>query len=310
MKPKIFTFTALLLLAAGSFYTCTEKNQAEPFLTVDETPVTVNTDAGNYSIAVSSNGEWTAVVEDAANNEWCTLTNTSGNGSGTITVNVAENTATTPRSATVKITLGRLTKSIVINQDAAEEQDEPFLSVDETTITAEAAAGTYAIAVISNDEWIAVVEDAANHEWCTLTNASGANNGTVTVTITENIDITPRSATMNITSGSLIKSVTINQEAIDENAIRACGVTDPAKNLPWLAELIEKAETGEPEDLIAVIWLEQYNGQDLFVVVFPLSSTAYHVFDCEGNRVSGLGADFYNHLKKNVIIYVHLNYSI
>ena len=129
MNPKIFTFTALLLLMAGSFYACTEKNQAEPFLTVDETLVTVNTDAGTYSIAVSSNGEWTAIVEDAVNDEWCTLTNASGANNGTVIINVAENTATTPRSATVKITLESLTKSVVINQTAAEDSfpiDIPF----------------------------------------------------------------------------------------------------------------------------------------------------------------------------------------
>ena len=121
MKPKIFTFTTMLLLMAGSFYACQkEKNQTEPFLTVDETPVTATTVAGSYSIAVSSNGEWTAVVEDAANNDWCTLTNTSGNGNGTITINVAENTSLTARTATVKITSGSLTKSVVINQAAAE----------------------------------------------------------------------------------------------------------------------------------------------------------------------------------------------
>ena len=91
----------------------------EPFLTVDETPIAATAAAGMYSIAVSSNGAWTAVVEDAKNHAWCTLTGASGTNTGVITVNVAENPFFTARSATVKITVGDLTKYVVITQEGA-----------------------------------------------------------------------------------------------------------------------------------------------------------------------------------------------
>ena len=210
MKTILRT-TALFLIFAVSFYSCTEKIKIEPFLTVDETPVTANTEAGTYSIVISSNGEWTAIVENAAAHDWCTLTNASGSENGTLTVNLAENTTLTARSATVKITSEGLTKSVVFTQKGT----EPFLIVDETSITATAEAGTYSIVISSNGEWTAIVENAAAHDWCTLTNASGSGNGVITVDVAENTVLATRNATVKITLGDLNKSVQVIQEAAE-----------------------------------------------------------------------------------------------
>jgi hypothetical protein len=102
----------------GGFFSCNGKEK--PFLIIDETPIAVSAEASTYSIAISSNGAWTAVVEDAESNAWCTLTTASGSNSDTIIVNIAENSFRSPRNATVKITLGSLTKSVVINQEELE----------------------------------------------------------------------------------------------------------------------------------------------------------------------------------------------
>jgi hypothetical protein len=118
---KTTIFTAILLILTGFFVSCDEKeNPPEPFLTIDESPITATADAGTFFIEVSSNGAWTAVVEDAENNDWCTLTGASGSNEGVIIVNIAKNPLYTTRSATVKIILGSLTKSVVVNQEAAE----------------------------------------------------------------------------------------------------------------------------------------------------------------------------------------------
>ncbi|MDR1122322.1 MAG: hypothetical protein LBM08_15610 [Dysgonamonadaceae bacterium] len=89
------------------------------------------------------------------------------------------------------------------------------------------------------------------------------------------------------------------QESASGDEINACGVTDPAKNLPWLADLIEKAENAKtagphkPGDDFATvnyighIWLEKYRGQDLFVTNMMLGSggVLYWFFDCSGNHL-------------------------
>jgi hypothetical protein len=94
------------------FSSCEETDQ----LVINDTPITATKEAGTYPLAVTCNGKWTAIVEDATNHEWCTLTDASGTSNGILTINVTENTDIAARSATVIITSGDLTKSVIINQ--------------------------------------------------------------------------------------------------------------------------------------------------------------------------------------------------
>jgi hypothetical protein len=109
---------------------------------------------------------------------------------------------------------------------------------------------------------------------------------------------------LNIVSKVLLWEINNN------NGITACGVIDPKKNIPWLAELIAKAETDKTGNYLGVIWLERYKDQDVFVTNMALGSggLAYHVFDCEGNPATIDNADvqdFFNNLKKDIVIYVN-----
>ena len=95
---------------------------AEPFLEIDKTSITAIAKGGTFSISVSSNGEWTAVVQDAENHSWFTLINDSGIDDGVITVNIEENPRFIPRSATVEISMGSLTEVVTVQQEAAEDK--------------------------------------------------------------------------------------------------------------------------------------------------------------------------------------------
>lgn len=98
-----------------------------------------------------------------------------------------------------------------------------------------------------------------------------------------------------------------------ENKICACGVKNPAKNLPWLAELIKTAESDETLLYFGAIWLENYYGQDVFVTNMPLGGFLYRVFDCEGNDLFNNNDEYWyflNHLKKDIVIYVSPNYPL
>ncbi|MDR2147251.1 MAG: BACON domain-containing protein [Tannerella sp.] len=121
MKTNILQLTAVLLILAGSFSSC--ENREGLFLTVDETPVSVTAKGGTYFITVNCNSEWTAVLEGAVHDWGYTLTNVSGANDGVVTVGVAENTDFTPRSATVIITSGSLVKTVAINQSAGQIAD-------------------------------------------------------------------------------------------------------------------------------------------------------------------------------------------
>jgi hypothetical protein len=79
------------------------------------TPETVSADAaaGSRSIAITSSGTWTAQVNSGAA-VWCSLSPASG--TGTVTVNIAENPATASRAATVTVTAGTLSKTVGVTQ--------------------------------------------------------------------------------------------------------------------------------------------------------------------------------------------------
>jgi uncharacterized protein (TIGR02145 family) len=108
---------ALVLLTMAA--SCSNDEPNEPI--VDEptperlvTPATLNATgtAGSYSITITSNVAWTTTK----NAEWLTLTPASGEGNGTVIVNVADNLATAERAGTITVTAGELSKTVTVTQ--------------------------------------------------------------------------------------------------------------------------------------------------------------------------------------------------
>jgi hypothetical protein len=69
--------------------------------------------------------------------------------------------------------------------------------------------------------------------------------------------------------------------------VAACGCEQSQKDLPWLKELIKKANTDKTGNYWGTIWLEKYKGQDIFVTNMMLGSGGimYWFFDCSGNHL-------------------------
>ncbi|MDR3269316.1 MAG: hypothetical protein LBT83_09650 [Tannerella sp.] len=67
----------------------------------------------------------------------------------------------------------------------------------------------------------------------------------------------------------------------------ACENEELRENLPWLGELISKAETDRTGNYAGFIWLEKYKGRDIFVTNMGLGSGGimYRFFDCDGNHL-------------------------
>jgi hypothetical protein len=87
---------------------------------------------------------------------------------------------------------------------------------------------------------------------------------------------------------------TVEIPDIDEN-ITACGIHQPHKNLPWLRELIRKAETDKTGNYWGAVWLENYMGQDIFVTNMMLGSggVLYWFFDCSGSHLISRNGEGY-----------------
>ena len=83
----------------------------------------------------------------------------------------------------------------------------PFINVNPFSLTFEKEAGNETISVTANVAWTA----SSDADWLTIDPASGTNNGTITVTATEN-GVDARNATITITDGTITKTVSVTQK--------------------------------------------------------------------------------------------------
>jgi uncharacterized protein (TIGR02145 family) len=146
------------------------------------------------------------VSDDAT--AWCSLSAASGDGNGTVTINVTKNPSAESRAATITFAAGTLSKAVAVTQVGAPVE----LDVTPSSFAAAYTAATYTVAVTSNAPWTAAVSDDAT-AWCSLSAASGTANGTVTINIAENPSMEPRAATVTFAAGTLRKVVAVTQAA-------------------------------------------------------------------------------------------------
>jgi uncharacterized protein (TIGR02145 family) len=191
----LFAAIALFVMAVS----CSKDDSASK-LSVTPASISAIVAAENYTIDVTGNVSWTAV----ANAEWLTLTPSSGEGNGSIAVNVMENTALESRTATITITSDKLAKTVTVTQAGV----VATLVVNPAAIDAAANAGSYSITITSNAAWTA----ATNAEWLTIDPASGDGNGTVTVNVAGNSQTETRTATVTVTVAALTETITVTQE--------------------------------------------------------------------------------------------------
>ncbi len=66
-----------------------------------------------------------------------------------------------------------------------------------------------------------------------------------------------------------------------------CGCKAAKEELPWLKELINKANTDTTGNYKGTIWFLNYQGQDMFVTDMMMGSGGilYYYFDCKGDKI-------------------------
>jgi hypothetical protein len=212
-------FSVLLLAAAMVFAGCGGNEAGDeppnvppgvtPTLSVSPASISADVEAGNYTLTVTSNTSWAAVVEDAAMHAWCTITNgTKGGENGTITLHTTQNTVAEERYAIITVTAGSLTRQVTVTQ-AATAQQPLILEVDKTYISAASCATTHTFSITSNSTWTATVSAGAT--WCTVFRTSGRATGSATVSVAINTLHENRTASVIVTSGQLTRVVTVGQ---------------------------------------------------------------------------------------------------
>lgn len=110
------------------------------------------------------------------------------------------------------------------------ESDETLqeaVSLSEAEVRFDAEASSVTVDVTSNTEWAASVFDAGeNHDWITVSPASGVFDGTITISVAENGDTEPRSAVVRVFSKNKVASVEVVQAASDAPVVEDSPIAD------------------------------------------------------------------------------------
>ena len=179
-------------------------NPEEETLSVNPEKHDIAYTGGVVSSQITCNASWSV---SKGLESWFKMTPTTGNGNGAIEFTVSENSGEA-RSATVTIIAGKVSKEIVINQAAKEDE----LVVDPITHSVTNAGGKVTSAITCNTDWTVT---KGSESWFTMSPSTGTGNGTLTFTVDANTSLEARSAKVTVTAGSLTKEITISQAAQD-----------------------------------------------------------------------------------------------
>ncbi|MFA6770514.1 MAG: M64 family metallopeptidase [Bacteroidales bacterium] len=168
LSKIIFFLAALSLLLS-----CEKEPPAQLKLSI-ESVILSNIDA-QQTISVSANGKWTATISST----WCTISPTSGDGNGEITITANDNPTVKERSVSLYVVSRELKKSAKILQSVSE------LTLDRAEFLISKDAATQVVNIISNAIWEVSIPDSV--KWITATPLEGKGNGKVTFTIDENM---------------------------------------------------------------------------------------------------------------------------
>jgi hypothetical protein len=113
-RSATITFTGTGV--ASQTATLTQSGIEPPILTITPANQNVTNPAGTTTFNITGNVSWTAQSDQT----WCTITNTSGVGNATLTINYEANTTNSQRIANLAITgLGLEAKTVTITQQSA-----------------------------------------------------------------------------------------------------------------------------------------------------------------------------------------------
>ena len=203
----------------------------EPTLEVSNSKLTSTASGETKSVTVTSNISWKATCDVT----WVTLSQTSGyEGQTTLKVTTDQNTTTSDRNATIKLTnnVYGVTKEIKVTQT----QFEPKLNISESQISYINLGDTKLVTIDSNILW----NMTCDADWVTLSQTSG-NKGEATIKITVPLNVNignTRSATIKVVNSeyNISKNITITQNAVHHAVIYTStqgAVVTPSATTPF-----------------------------------------------------------------------------
>ena len=160
---------------------------------------------GQQTITITASETWT--LTKSAESDWLNVKTVSGKaGTTQVDLEAAENTLTKPRSATITVLSGNLTKDVEVSQSAA--SSEISLSVDNLNFSSGGDSQSFSIK--SNIAWTVT----SSQDWCSVNPTSGSNDSSVTVSVEENTSTAERMATITVKSDAGDKTISVTQSGV------------------------------------------------------------------------------------------------
>lgn len=131
----------------------------------------------------------------------------SGNGGGTESLDIALNFNPATLSGWGNTLINSVNGISATSQLASVFPNVTLLQLSPTALSFTTAAQTATINVKASQSW--TVSD--NQDWLTVSAASGTGLGSITVSAAANTDIAPRTGRITFTSGTLTRTITVNQ---------------------------------------------------------------------------------------------------
>ena len=179
----------------------------------------------SVEVNLSCNAEWSVSV-DAASSSWLSVSPSKGSaGQHTLSVSVAENTNGEPRTGTVTVSSGDVSKVIVFMQSGF----ETTLSIPSSQLFWNLGYESQSVEVNlgCNAEW-SVSVDAASSSWLSVSpSKGGAGQHTLSVSVSENTNGKSRTGTVTVSSGDVSKVIVLTQSGFETT------LSIPSSQLSW-----------------------------------------------------------------------------
>ena len=158
---------------------------------LDVSPMEVNftKQGGSAHITVGCDEVWKIDCPE----HWISLSVPDGQGDGSFEIIAEENILNTPRSTFVFVVSGVIEKRIYIHQEAGDEA--PYVSLNVDTLYVDAVEDVFNIEVSSNVAWT-----VRGSNWAEPIQNSGEGDGTFSLRVHANYEMTPRTCTVRVSA--------------------------------------------------------------------------------------------------------------
>ena len=172
---------------------------AEPKVSLETNKLEFSSGSGSQTFKITSNTSWTVSSDQA----WCSVSPASGSNDDGVTVKVEENTSITERRATITVKSEAGDKTVNVTQSGI----ATMLTLDVSSLEFTAGSGSKMFRISSNTTWAI----SSDKNWCSVSPTSGSGDGSVTVSVDENISTSERMAMITIESETITRMLSVTQ---------------------------------------------------------------------------------------------------